>query len=98
MVKFVVFFFFALLISVPVHKDDTRDEKRQSNGKEVCERDVVNVLRHAAWSCSIGHEPILDSHLILTVYTECVVTVIAIVHHRVGEIALRKKERAYYLG
>ena len=75
--------------SIPVHEDDTRDEEGKTYGEEVCKRHVVGqMLGQAVQRGSIRHRGILPS----TVFRHGVVTVVPIVHHCVGEIALRQND------
>lgn len=68
--------------SVPVHKDYTCDKEGHSYGEKVCKGHVVRVvLGHTVQPRSIGHRDILPSDIIPAALTQCVVTVVSIVHH-----------------
>lgn len=81
-------------ISIPVHKDDARDEKSNSYGKKVCERHVVRVLlRRALQSGVIREGAIVMSLIIPAALLQGVVSVVPIIHHGVCKIALKQEEK-----
>lgn len=67
--------------SVPVHKDDTHDEESQPYGEEVRQWHVVRWLRHTSQFGPIGQRHIWCESIIPAAHTQCVVTVVSIVHH-----------------
>lgn len=79
-------------VSIPVYKDDTRDEKSHSGGKEVCERHVVRVPLRRALRCGASVS-IVMSNIIPAALLQCIVSIIPIIHHSVCEIALKQKEK-----
>lgn len=84
-------------ISIPVYKDDTRDEKSPPYGKKVCERHVVGVpLQRALWCGAIGERAIVMSNIIRAALLQSVVSVVAIIHHSVCKIALKQKKKWLY--
>lgn len=80
-----------MCVSLPVYKDDARDEKSHSYGKEVGQRHVVIVvIQYAAPRGSIGEGGIVIQPAALL---QCVVSVVPIIHHAVYKIALKQEEK-----
>lgn len=71
--------------SLPVHQDETCDEKGHSYGEEVCERHIIReASRHAVQCGAIGHREILPSIIIIPAAPlQGEVRVVSIVHDRV---------------
>lgn len=81
-------------ISIPVHEDDTHDEKSHSDGKKVCQRHIVRVPLRRALQCGvIGQGDVVMSNIILAALLQCVVSVVPIIHHSFCKIALQQKEK-----
>lgn len=79
-------------ISIPIYKDDTRDEKSHSYGKKVRQRHVVRVPLRRALQCGvIGEGDIAMSNTIPAALLQGVVSVVPIIHHSVCKIALKQR-------
>lgn len=79
-------------ISLPVYKDDARDEKSHYYGKKVRERHVVRVPLRRARQCGVIGEGDIVVPIILIIpaaLLQCVVSVVSVIHHAVCKIALK---------
>lgn len=82
----------ALCLSIPVYKDDARDEKSHSDGEEVGQRHVVRVtLGHAVQCGFIGEGDVVMSDIIPAALLQCVVSVVPVIHHSTCKIALNQE-------